>query len=366
MLSLKRGVKLEKKMKPETVWQLMSADKVLGEFQGNAITIYNQELLPWKLKRGSSVESWLHSRSIDLHRPNSRILRKILRLTETEESELVKKVYAATITDNYWIRPKGSDMVYQDIKFSEDTFSDLALKGSYLDYGAEFTQNQRHTPELTNIGSYEKCWKLEQGNWVMYKAGSELERYSELFAYQIGRYLKFDMAEYQESGEFVKTYDFTRGMYNFEPMESLVGEEEDYLVNWRKLEEIDQTQQLGRQYLDMLYLDALVFNVDRHTFNYGVLRDQITGEAVRMAPNFDNNLSLISRGYPKDPEHTSKLLIQLFQDLLKQANIKYEPPQIEKDKLVELAEAVLPHANIDREAVVKMVLSRQEKLNENY
>lgn len=42
----------------------------------------------------------------------------------------------------------------------------------------------------------------------------------------------------------------------------------------------------------MVLLDALVFNTDRHPYNFGVLRDQTTGEPLSLAPIFDHNLSL--------------------------------------------------------------------------
>ena len=37
-------------------------------------------------------------------------------------------------------------------------------------------------------------------------------------------------------------------------------------------------------------MDALCYNIDRHTFNFGILRKD--GEPVGLAPNFDNNLGL--------------------------------------------------------------------------
>ena len=43
-------------------------------------------------------------------------------------------VNAATITDNYWIKPLDSNLAYGDIRFSDDYFSDLALKGNYSSF----------------------------------------------------------------------------------------------------------------------------------------------------------------------------------------------------------------------------------------
>lgn len=37
-------------------------------------------------------------------------------------------------------------------------------------------------------------------------------------------------------------------------------------------------------------MDALCYNIDRHTFNFGILIKE--GEPIGLAPNFDNNLGL--------------------------------------------------------------------------
>ena len=66
----------------------------------------------------------------------------------------------------------------------------------------------------------------------------------------------------------------------------------------------------------MLFLDTICANPDRHTFNFGVLRDADTGEIVGLAPNFDNNMALISRGYPKNITRKNDILIKLFNELM--------------------------------------------------
>ena len=35
-------------------------------------------------------------------------------------------------------------------------------------------------------------------------------------------------------------------------------------------------------------------NTDRHIRNYGIIRSSVTGEIIRMAPNFDNNQAYLS------------------------------------------------------------------------
>ena len=70
--------------------------------------------------------------------------------------------------------------------------------------------------------------------------------------------------------------------------------------------------------MQIIYMDILCFNMDRHTQNYGVLRDVDTGVILRMAPNYDNNIALFARGIPAGLERTSDRLISLFYDFLDQ------------------------------------------------
>ena len=45
----------------------------------------------------------------------------------------------------------------------------------------------------------------------------------------------------------------------------------------------------------MLVFDALIYNEDRHFGNFGVLRDNHSGNIIAPAPIFDNGLSLQSK-----------------------------------------------------------------------
>ena len=164
------------------------------------------------------------------------------------------------------------------------------------------------------------------------------------------------MAGYLESGDYVKSRDFTEGRWNFEPTAAIVGEDEDYALNYERLTALKPS--LGKEYLDILFMDALCFNMDRHTKNYGVLRDRATGEVLRIAPNFDNNIALMSRGYGNDPSKTSPMLIDAFLDVLREKRLSYTTPTLNRDKLRNLAYTVLPSADIRRDYVVTMVESR--------
>ena len=290
---------------------ILSRDIIIASVRGGVISESNAALLPLYLKRTGDVESWLRGRAIDSHRTNSRLLKKALRLSAADDVETALKVHAATITDNYWFRKNNSPFAYSDVRFKFNNFDKLALRGD----PDSFNQPYSPTPELTNIGSFEKCWTLSDGRWLMIKSGSGMERFSEIFICGLGRALGFPMAEYYEENGYVVSPDFTEGAaYNYEAAEGIVGDDEDYAANFNAFYEI--SPELAEQYMQIIYMDTLCFNMDRQTKNYGVLRDAETGAIKKMAPNYDNNIALFARGVPQNIARTGDRLIALFAELL--------------------------------------------------
>ena len=133
-------------------YEIFSADTLVAVRENDTLQVKNENLLPLYLKRITDVESWLSTRAIDSHRANSRLLKKALRLAEKDDVSTVLHVNGATITDNYWLRPVGSELMYADVRFSNDCFSNLALLGSYNSFNRAASSGQTKTPELTNKG----------------------------------------------------------------------------------------------------------------------------------------------------------------------------------------------------------------------
>jgi hypothetical protein len=194
------------------------------------------------------------------------------------------------------------------VRFSFNRFDNLALTGDVN----SFQQAPSRTPELTNIGSFEKCWRLIDNEWWMLKAGKPEELFSELLIYHIGKLLGFSMAEYAPDGNFIKSRDFTRNAsVNFEPAYSVIGDTADNIKIYDALGSYGT--HVTDAYLQMCYLDAFVLNMDRHEHNFGLLRNSETGRILSLAPFFDHNIALISQGYPQT---TNDALISDFVELI--------------------------------------------------
>ena len=293
---------------------VLSGDIPVAKWEKHSLVILNERLLPLFLKRDPDIYIWLKSRAIDSKRPNARLLKKALRLTEHDDVSTVLHVNGATITDNYWIKPIDSDLTYEQVRFDNDCFSRLALKGTYDSFNKAANSKHSKTPELTNIGSFEKCWKLRDGEWWMYKKANHNEQFSELFICELGRELGMNMAHYERGEGCVRSKDFTEGAkVNFEPAMAFMGDNEEYEDVIAALEKL--CPQAIPDYIRMIFMDTITANPDRHTNNFGLLRDTETGELLGLAPMFDHNMALISRGYPAKPKK-GDLLISLFNEVI--------------------------------------------------
>ena len=342
---------------------LMSEDTVIATVKNGEITESNDALLPLYLKRTRYMEGWLASRAIDTHRTNSRLLKKALRLRTADDAQVALAVNAATVTDRYWFRPEGSTATYEDIRFKENYFDSLALRGD----PNGFSHKPSRTPELTNTGSYEKCWRLIDGVWWMYKSGNQNEYFSELFICRLGEKLGLSMAHYEMDDGYIRSRNFTDGTeLGFEPIFSIMGENEEYSDCFDAIYAI--SPKLAEQYLLIVWMDTICYNMDRHTENFGFLRDVHTGEIVSMAPNYDNNIALISRGYLNTTDRSHDGLVGFFRSFLrdnpraKELYQNMELPTITKEIIDECLDEIPIEA--DRDFIRAFILNGQSTVQE--
>lgn len=296
---------------------VMEEDDVVASFKDGMMTYVDEKKAPFIIIRTHSLEEFLMSRAIDAHRTNYRLLKKVLRIKENNEMESVLKVYARIITDHFWFRPLHSKIHFKDLEFKTDMYSDVALKGIVRDIKSK----PRFNPELTSIGSYEKCWKIVDDGWYMYKSGTLNEIFSEVFCSRLAMKLGIPSATYEMEGDYIKTKNFAEN-YDFDPMRSVGGDDDSYEHCFPLVYKL--SPDLAKQYLTLMWFDALVYNPDRHNENYGFMRDRKTGKIISLAPNFDNNLALFARDVPMIPERSKDGLIKMFSKFISQNEEAYE------------------------------------------
>lgn len=81
-------------------YEIFSGEVLVAVWNDNVLTVVNADLIPMYLKYNQDADRWLASRAIDHRRPNSRLLKKALRLVEKDDISSVIHVNGAKITDN--------------------------------------------------------------------------------------------------------------------------------------------------------------------------------------------------------------------------------------------------------------------------
>ena len=340
-------------------FEILNRDTLVAIWKDNNLIVLDEKLLPLYLINNPNAEEWLVSRAADVRRTNIRILKKALRLTGKTDLEVVKSVHGATITDNYWIREIGSNLTYDDVKFSDDFFSNLALKGNYDSFNRAANSKRSKTPELTNVGTFEKCWKIRDGKWWMYKKASHQEMFSEFFVCELGKELGMNMAIYERGEGCIKYLDFTSASsVNFEPASTFMGDNAEYGDVVKALEKL--CPNAIPDYIRMIFLDTICANPDRHTNNFGLLRDVKSGELLGLAPNYDNNMALIARGYPSKLG-SKDILITMFNELLEEnPNFRSFVPQLTEKTVTTVLQKL--DMKVKSQVIVDMVTKRYEMI----
>ncbi len=273
----------------ELTGYVMSNDTVVAEFEKGQLVSIDEKLAPLIIIRTHDLLSFLNSRVLDTSRTNAKLLKRILNIHAEEDYMIALKNHATSVTDDYWFRSKNSRLKYKDVCLASDIYNEISLKGELL----YFPKNPSSSPQFSLRGSYEKCWRLVDGEWWMYKVGTKEEKYSEYISAALSNRLGISSAKYEIEEPFIKTKNFVEDKYNFEPMNALCGDNDSYENVFSAL--LKQSKELAKQYLMLMWFDALVNNVDRHNENLGLLRDKKTGKVVSLAPNYDLNMSLFAR-----------------------------------------------------------------------
>lgn len=271
----------------ELTGYVLSGDKIVAEFDKGILINIDNDLVPLIIKRTHDLIAFLSSRILDTSRTNARLLKRIMNVHGEEEYLIALKNHATSVTDNYWFRSKNSRLKYKDVALESDIYNEASLKGEML----YFPKEAKLSPQFSLLGSYEKCWRIINDEWWMYKSESNEELYSELIASDISKLLNIPTATYVKEEQYIKTKNFA-DIYNFESISGLAGDDDSYEHVFKTLMNIDT--ELAKAYLKIIYFDVLVNNVDRHNENLGLLRDKISGAIISLAPNFDLNMSLFS------------------------------------------------------------------------
>lgn len=285
-----------------------------------------KNLFPYGLEpTGEGILSWLKSRVVP---KNRRFVEEILAsfgLNANDTKGIIDICKGLSLNDSYWVVPEGFKGSFAEYNLYENRFSEILSLVAYT--GTE--QSDAHfttSPELTTGGALPKAWRYIEGDGIyLYKGGNTIltyggnEPYSEYYACQIARQMGLNAVEYD--------LEKWKGILASK-CKLFCSIDVSYVPIWRVIPDVtlkktvDYYDSLGPEFAEqlrsMLTFDALIYNEDRHFGNFGLLRDNHTGEFIAPAPVFDNGRSLFCEASPekfKDLASYAKTLTTPYEGL---------------------------------------------------
>lgn len=259
-------------------------------------------LLPLDLQlTNDGIGRWLKHRMIPKNRAYAHIFLSKCGLNINRPMSIIRESKGLSLNDCYWVVEEGFTGTFSKYNLYENRFSQILALIAFTGYGSSVRTSLASCPEFTTNGMLPKCWRRVDGTTKLYKSGTRgasntgYEPYSEFYAYQIACTMNISAIPYGLSkwkGELCSTCDlFTSKQYAFLPVGRIVTSGGMEAVR-------TYYERLGASFVsalnDMLVLDALLFNTDRHFGNFGFLVENKTNRIVSPAPLFDHGNSLFN------------------------------------------------------------------------
>lgn len=284
------------------LYQLMNKDVVVATYEETVdLGMYEyhevEQFDPYLPYGFIDINDWIDGRQIAKHRVSIEKLMRELGLTTRHD--FIAMARCLSLTDTFWMKRADEDITWNEVSLYQNPFDDVIARIAFDGTGMYGRQNSPTSPEFATSGSFAKCW-IREGNAIsLLKRGSTgyanagFEPYSETLAAQILEAAQIDHVPYtvvnyhgklaskcplftSEEVGFVSAHRFFEGTFSV-----------------RDMLEFCRDHDSEERFREMVVMDAVIANVDRHAGNYGFLVNNATGEILHMAPLFDQNMACL-------------------------------------------------------------------------
>ncbi|KWX76969.1 excisionase [Paenibacillus riograndensis] len=248
----------------------------------------------------AGLNEWWRGRAIPASRDG--IKEALLELNLSATQKLLDKSYGLSLSDQYWIRPSASELKWNNINFFGNPFSEDV--GNVLFGKGSSDAVSLVSPDNTSDGWLKKKWAVINGKRCLIKGGSGATRqepYNEVIASKIMERLGIPHVPYT----LIEQED-----YPYSVCQNFITPQTELITAWYVMHTqqkpnhvsvyqhyVSCCEELGipgivKALDQMMVVDYLIANEDRHQNNFGVIRHAETLEWIGPAPIYDSGSSL--------------------------------------------------------------------------
>ena len=261
------------------------------------------------------LASWIRTRSIPDLRPH---LPQALKSAQVgNASDLMFSSLGLNLSDQYWFKPVDHPIAWADVNYFENGYEESLGQALLVGATVNLSAQPTFSPDAATGGALAKAWTRHDGVDCLIKGGTGSENrepYNELLATKMlgrllgeGEFVPYSLVE-RMGRVFSSCPTMTDAATELVPAADVlcafgVTEGRDAYRGY-----LDACRTLGvdnieRSVAKMIVADYLMMNFDRHTFNFGLMRNAETLDGYRAAPLFDNGCGFCARATLGELQH---------------------------------------------------------------
>lgn len=296
--------RLIKSEKSSYGYLLMNKNKVVADFD----LVLGLNKVSGKLPIGfKSITKWVDKRKKFSCARNADLFFESIGIKNMED--FIEVFHCISLSDTFWVKKKCSDLNWGNVSPFRNNYSRVVSEYAMEGTLSALNDKNYFSPTISTDGSFPHSWKHTDYGIYFLKAGSKYtlggansgqEPYSEYFAAKVCEFLNFRHVDYKlalykrrdgRTDTITTCKCFTSEQYGSVSAYDLgLNTYENVIEYCKKL-----SKSAYKTIVDMLFLDCLLYNTDRHFGNIEFIVNNDTLEVVDIAPIFDNNYSFIPR-----------------------------------------------------------------------
>lgn len=279
-----------------------------------------------------------------------------------DDKSRIELTHCTSLFDSFWIKTTDSLLEWKDVSLYRNSFSEYLSLFTMNETCPPKTPKRLHiSPEYNTSGSFDHMWKWSPNGLEFFKAGSHgyanagKEPFSEVYTNQLEKALELTLPYVPYELRWLPRRIAGTKEYSNSPVTvcSIMTDETTGLISAARLGITSYEELLDycennlpsiEKAIELLFLDCLTYNVDRHMGNISFFINNDTVTVTGISHIYDNNQALLPY-YMEEYDGTmndyaSKLVTKLgmeFDDLWKLCHERSERKAELRKKLRRIA-----------------------------